>query len=100
MITNNILLNIIKQGMLQEAPRVREDAELFRGFGFNTDIIQEGFIERREWAEDGYRHVTVNEDLLATLTYCEGDIILSVSPTKAAFKREMAIAKECYEVAF
>lgn len=46
---------------------------------------------------DAYRVVAINTRLLATMTYCEGDLDLSLSPDLATFRNEIKSAKTFYK---
>lgn len=55
----------------------------------------EGFKYKEEWS-NGYREVYINEKERAILTYCEGDLDLTVDHDDPAFYDRLHSAEEFY----
>ena len=74
---------------------------MIRTGGFTMDDRIEppaGFDEVEEWCSHPYRIVWKNDEELATLTYCEGDITVVQCKTRIVYDKEIADAKAFYEV--
>ena len=65
------------------------------GMGSLHRFIPEGFCEREEWA-DQFRAVYVDANKRATVTYCEGDLIIVICPDDESFGKELDHATEFY----
>jgi hypothetical protein len=57
---------------------------------------QSGFIQEIDWC-DSYRSVWISIFHRCTLTYCEGDLTLSVAPDTESFYNELASAAKFYK---
>ena len=55
-----------------------------------------GFIQEIDWC-DSYRSVWISIFHRCTLTWCEGDLTLSISPSTGAFYNELADAARFYK---
>lgn len=75
---------IIDKLDLTPSPTV-ETKVIFRGYGSPYCLMGLGWNEVREWRDDGYRVVCANADMNAFITYCEGDLTLSVCRDHEAF---------------
>ena len=56
-----------------------------------------GFEEVEAWCEYPYRVVWKNDELMATITYCEGDITVVQCPTRIIYDKEIADTDAFYK---
>jgi hypothetical protein len=74
---------------------------IYRGFTMFGDyckvgrMLPPGFVEVDAWS-NGFRAVWVNRDLRAIVTYCEGDVDVTIDRTLEAFDVRMGKAAEFY----
>lgn len=61
-----------------------------------TVYIPEGFHEVEKWADSSFRGVWVSESDLSVITYCEGDIDVTVHPHKVSYLANINAANEFY----
>lgn len=73
---------------------------IFRGFTNNQQrlerLIPEGYEYVEEWS-DGFRQVWKCDQLLSTISYTEGDVIVTHHERKASYLCELENAKKFYE---
>jgi len=65
-------------------------------YGFSQEV-PESFEEVEEWGDGQYRAVWVSHPDLATITYVEGDVIVTVHAVEASWIEELAYATTFYE---
>jgi len=67
------------------------------GFGDMLTVhVPEGFEECGDWS-DGFRTVWVNREARAILTYCEGDLDLTIDADEETFQARLQSAAEFYK---
>lgn len=77
-------------------------ARFFTGSSYGQDLyaverfVPVGFIEQVEWMSRGFRAVWVHVLARAILTYCEGDLDLTVDGTDEVFAERLRTAAEYY----
>lgn len=78
-----------------------EDRELY----FSNTLIDSygnrqppiGFTEAESWGDQPYRVVWVGQEHRAIITFCEGDLDYTVSPTPEAFQRHKRATAQFYK---
>jgi hypothetical protein len=58
--------------------------------------LPDGFEEIEEFGYSPYRFVWANDSLRAIVTYCEGDISVTIDPTETLYRGRLASAKAFY----
>ena len=80
--------------------REPDTMQVFRGFLPDLDILWRslpaGFIEKEEWSQYPHRVVWISEEEWSTITYCEGDIAITIHPRRASFLLELEYSDEHY----
>lgn len=59
-------------------------------------VLPEGFHEIGEW-NNGFRQVFVNDETFTIVTYCEGDIDVTIDKDQAAYALRLRSARAFYE---
>jgi hypothetical protein len=69
-----------------------------QGLTMSPDIeVPAGFEEMVHWKDHHFRTVWINDKDLATITFCEGDIIVMQHSNQASYDREIVAAAEFYK---
>lgn len=67
-----------------------------KGYGYWTEYLPEGFVEQERYSDGDYRSVYENRELMAVITYCEGDIDVAVAPDRPTWLNHLADAEAFY----
>jgi|11_taG_2_1085331.scaffolds.fasta_scaffold107823_3 hypothetical protein len=99
---DSLIDSIIDMLALTDANRTNESGcRLFIGWSRGAVEVHDR-LNLAPWTQeiawcDEYRHVWVSVFHRCTLTYCEGDLTLSVAPDAKSFYNDLATAAEFYE---
>ena len=104
----NLIDAIINAFSLTDAKRTNESGcTIYTGFVWDGADVHHtlrclykgsdcGFIQEIDWC-DSYRSVWISIFHRCTLTYCEGDLSLSIAPDAESFYNELASAAKFYK---
>ena len=76
---------------------------LHTGNSYGLDVysvdrnVPKGFELQEEWCDCGYRWVWISHFYRSIITYCEGDITISVHDNRESFQAELEMCREFYE---
>ena len=103
---NMLLDNIIESWNLNDAKRTNESGcRIFSGYARDAQEVHEWLrtaYNSDKWTQelawcDAYRSVWISVFHRATLTWVEGDLILSAAPDADSFYKELASSSDFYK---
>jgi hypothetical protein len=77
----------------------RDDHGIWRGHVYMTELYEMRWpigAQSQDWTINGYREVWVSERERTILTYCEGDLDVTIDDTEEAFRARLASAEQFY----
>jgi hypothetical protein len=97
--------SVIDDWGLTEGRQNESGCQCYTGWANSAESVHDWIIRAytsRVWEQelawcDAYRHVWISVSLRATLTYCEGDLILLIAPESESFYNELASSSRFYK---
>lgn len=89
--------DIIDEYLLKQTEDTDEHTR-YDGFTCGNCVhCPDGFEERFNWADSGFRSVYIDNDKRAVFTYCEGDLVLKVFKTQFDYDKHIVESAEFYK---
>jgi hypothetical protein len=86
----------VKQGVLHRGSTLRQDIfHRIDAFALGT-FLPEGFYDVEAWASNPYRLVWKNDQLRVIVSYCEGDVTVTVDDNDESYAAQMRSATVFY----
>ena len=94
MMTINHVLNAAVANGVQ--PEAQPDGRLIYRLPLPSIPLPRGFDFVERWS-NGFRQVFVNPETKSTVTFCEGDTTLAISPSDEVFEEELKASERFYQ---
>lgn len=101
----NLIDSLIEAFWLEKGRENESGCQLYTGYANSGESVHDwlrtayrsiDWVQELAWS-DAYRDVWISVPLRATLTFVEGDLILSIAPDAPSFYSELASAAKFYQ---
>jgi len=84
----------------RDEDRPADTMQIYRGWAPGIDMLWKSlppsFSEKEEWSQYPFRVVWISDEEWSTVTYCEGDLAVTLHPRRASFLLELEYSEEHY----